>query len=159
MNEMFTLGIEDMLAFLKTINIALIQKRQYSSDLIMAFLKRLSLLALHSPAHFQCGILLFMKKLLNKYPNAKGVIDFNVIGTNEVATKEDERIITNEDPQLLTTVHNLTIYNELVGLIQTSNHKPIIGLINSILDEKALPDQLLNMSPLEICKKVYLQNH
>lgn len=60
MNEISTLHIEDLLAYLKTLNIALIQKRQFSNDLIIAFLKRLSLLALHSPAYFQCGILLLL---------------------------------------------------------------------------------------------------
>jgi len=53
MNEINNLHITDLLAFIKTINIALLQKRQYSNDLMIGFLKRLSLLALHSPAHFQ----------------------------------------------------------------------------------------------------------
>jgi len=156
MNEVSTLNIEDMLAFLKTLNISLIQKRQYSNDLIIAFLKRLSLLALHSPVYLQCGILLFIKKVLTKYPNAKGVIDFNAISTNEVATKEDERIITNEDPQLLTTVHQLSIYHEMVSLAQSSYNKTVLGLVRSILEEKSLPDSLINTSPLEICKSMYI---
>ena len=113
MNEISTLHITDLLAYLKTVNIALIQKRQYSNDLLMAFLRRLSLLALHSPVYFQCGVLLFIKRIINKYPNTKGVIDFGFLGTETTITKEDERIITNEDPQLLINVHQISIYTSL----------------------------------------------
>lgn len=145
-----------MLAFLKTVNIALIQKRQYSNDMVIAFLKRLALICLHSPEHFQCGVLLFMKRVINKYPNAKSVIDFSSIGTNEFVSKEDLRIITNDDPQLLTTTHQLTIYHELICLAETSTNQYITGMVRSILDEKQLPEQLLNITPLELCKKMYL---
>lgn len=108
------------------------------------------------PDYFQCGLLLFMKKVLNKYPSAKGVIDYTSIGTNEFASRDDMKIITNEDPQLLTTTHQLSIYHELTGLAQSSSNKNITGLVRSILDETPLPDQILNTSPLEICKQVYL---
>jgi len=101
MNDISSMHITDLLAFLKTLNIALIQKRQYSNDLMIAFVKRLSLLTMHSPVHFQCGLLLFIRRILNKYPSTKGVVDFNYLENETTITKEDERIITNEDPQLL----------------------------------------------------------
>jgi hypothetical protein len=101
MNEMMNLDISDLLAFLKTLHIALIQKRQYSNDLMIAFVKRLSLLALHSPVYFQCGLLLFIKRILTKYPSTKGIADFNYFENEATISKDDERIITNEDPQLL----------------------------------------------------------
>ena len=149
-------SIEDMLTFLKTINIALIQKRQYSTDLLMCIIKRLAMACLHSPDYYQCGVLLFIKKLITKYPSCKGVIDYTSVGTNEVVTKDDYKIITNEDPQILTTTHNLTIYHELIGLAQSSSNKYVEGLVKSILDERPLPDKLVNTSPLEICKQEYL---
>lgn len=113
MNEIHTINISDLLAYLKTVHIALIQKRQYSNDLMMAFIKRLSLLALHSPVHFQCGLLLMIKKLISKYPNTKGIVDFSYLGNETTISKEDEKILTNEDPQLLTNVHQISIYSTL----------------------------------------------
>lgn len=113
MNEITTLHITDMLAFIKTLNIALLQKRQYSSDLMIAFLKRLSLLALNSPDYFQCGILMLVRRIIGKYPNTKGVLDFNYMGTEGPIAKEDERVLTNEDPQLLANVHQISIYSTL----------------------------------------------
>ena len=113
MNEINNLHITDLLAFIKTINIALLQKRQYSNDLMIGFLKRLSLLALHSPAHFQWGILMIIKKIIGKYPNTKGVVDFNFMGNETQISKEDEKILANEDPQLLSNIHQISIYTTL----------------------------------------------
>ena len=71
------------------------------------------MLALHSPTYFQWGILLFIKKIVDKYPNVKEVIDFNYMGNEELTTKEDERIMTNEDPQLLVNIHQISIYTAI----------------------------------------------
>jgi hypothetical protein len=117
MNEITTLHITDLLAFIKTLNIALLHKRQYSSDLMIAFLKRLSLLALSAPDYFQAGLLMLIRRIIGKYPNTKGVIDFNYMGSEGIIVKEDERILTNEDPQLLSNVHQITIYSSLGKLL------------------------------------------
>lgn len=91
-----------------------------------------------------------LNKVINKYPNAKEVIDFNLIGNEGPSLKEDERLLTNEDPQLLTNVHQISIYSTLACLVQSSPNKTIASLAESILEEKSLPDTLVNTTPLEI---------
>jgi len=128
-SEIDTLHVTDMLALLKTINIALVQKRQYSNDLMTGFLKRLGLLALTSPPHFQSGILMMIKRIISKYPNTKGVVDFNYMGNETATHKEDEKILSNEDPQLLTNVHQISIYTPLISIAQSTCHKVIKDLV------------------------------
>jgi len=56
---------------------------------------------------------MIIKKIIGKYPNTKGVVDFNFMGNETQISKEDEKILANEDPQLLSNIHQISIYTTL----------------------------------------------
>ena len=58
----------DFLAFVKCMTIVFIQRRQYSNDLVSAFVKRLAVVQVHLLGPEQAGVLLLMKQILTKYP-------------------------------------------------------------------------------------------
>lgn len=52
-------------------DIVFISKKQLSSELINAFVKRLALLSVHLLPQYQAGTLYLIKQMLNKYPSAR----------------------------------------------------------------------------------------
>ncbi len=75
--------ITDILAFLKCMSIVFVQRRQYSVDLVNAFLKRMSLVTMHFKGLPLCGILYIIKQILTKYPGARSaMLDWEDEGTS-----------------------------------------------------------------------------
>lgn len=58
----YTLG--DFLAFLKCTHLVFVQKRQFQSEVIVAFVKRLALFQLQLPRAEQAGVLLLIKQMM-----------------------------------------------------------------------------------------------
>lgn len=52
-------------------NIVFIQRRQYSNELVHAFVKRLALLSMHLCGAELVSILYLMKQMITKYPTTK----------------------------------------------------------------------------------------
>lgn len=63
--------MSDFLAFLKCMTIVFITRRQYSNELVSAFVKRLASVQLQLIGPEQAGLLLLIKQILTKYPSAK----------------------------------------------------------------------------------------
>lgn len=67
----------DFVAFLKSMDIVFSKRKQLSTELINAFVKRLASVQVHLPPAWQGPILLLIKTMLNKYPSARSsMLDF-----------------------------------------------------------------------------------
>lgn len=65
------MDLKDFMAMLKCLDIVFVQKKQLSSELVNAFVKRLALLQMHLPPAFQLSVLFLIKQMMNKYPSAR----------------------------------------------------------------------------------------
>jgi hypothetical protein len=61
-------SMSDFLALLKCLTIVFIQRRQYSNDLVAAFMKRMALVQMHLMRSQQSGLLFMIKQMMTKYP-------------------------------------------------------------------------------------------
>lgn len=69
--------VEDYLALIKALHILFIRKKQFSNDLIAAFVKKLAYTCITMPFEVQAGVLLFIKQLLNKTPSMISLLEID----------------------------------------------------------------------------------
>ena len=67
----FDIDTSDFLAFLKCTHLVFVQKRQFQSEVINAFVKRMALFQMHLAPAEQAGVLLLVKQMMAKYPTAR----------------------------------------------------------------------------------------
>ncbi|CDW76954.1 UNKNOWN [Stylonychia lemnae] len=162
----FNYSTTDFLAFLKCMNIVFIQRRQYSNDLVHAFVKRLALLQVHLYDTEQLAILYLMKQIITKYPTTKSsLLEMDEEGINN-AFNSYEGIYKADisDPQLanasqcsiiLELIHTTTLLKGSKNTVSQAAYK----LAKGILLNEALQQEYLGLSALEVMKKVTKENN
>lgn len=154
--------LSDFLAFVKCMTIVFINRRQYSNDLVSAFVKRLAMVSVHLQGPEQAGLLLLIKQILTKYPSSKSsLIELDDEGlSNAFQGPQGLYKADINDPQL-SNASQASIVLELV-LIMSSNlsklkplvYEPSVRLAKSILHNDQLPSEFLGVSGVEAVKKM-----
>lgn len=65
---------KDFTALVKCLDLVFLQKKQLSSELINAFVKRLAILQMHLPPAYQAAVLYMIKQMMNKYSSARSAM-------------------------------------------------------------------------------------
>lgn len=71
----------------------------------------------------------------------------------------DESYVSFPDPQLILNAHLLSVYSELKFMHEEMRHAKVRGLIKSLLDDTAIPNELLNVQPIDIVKDLYREEN
>eukprot|EP00347_Sterkiella_histriomuscorum_P017847 403347746 len=157
----FNYQTSDFLAFLKCMNIVFIKRRQYSNELVHAFVKRLALFQMQITDAEQVSILYLMKQLITKYPSSKScLLELDDDGINN-AFMAYENIYKPDisDPQLANSSQSSII----LELTSTSNlykgtKNPLESycyrLAKGMLLNEALPQEFLGMTALDVMRKI-----
>ena len=146
----------DVLAFLKCAHLIFVTKRSLSTDVLVAFGKRLAILQVHLPKAEQGGVLMLVKQLMQKYPAVRsslldpeedtyGLADTNLLYRADV----NDPCLANAS-QTHCMFEFLYTHNQHVSSQSSLNFK----LARSILFSENLPNECLGLTPLEICKKI-----
>ena len=138
--------MSDFLAYIKCLTIVFIQRRQYSNELVSAFVKKLASIQMQLYGPEQAGLLLLIKQILTKYPPAKSsLIELDDEGlTNAFAGSYGLYKPDINDPQL-SNASQTSIVLELVstfsqtGIRGKGQYEPSIKLCKSILYNDAMP--------------------
>jgi hypothetical protein len=148
-------SVQDFLTFLKCTSIVFLQKRQYSNEVVLAFVKRLIIYAIHMQPYEACSVLLLVKQIFGKYPITKNLLD--VDRDNMPLNSESASVYYRGDigDPALANAGESTIIFELSLL--ASNTQMIKGpatailtqrLAKSILTSDGLPTEVLGKSAL-----------
>ena len=65
------LETKDMLSLLEVLKLVFVRKRQLSTELVNAFVKRLAILQMNLQPNQQAAFLFLIKQIVNKYPSAR----------------------------------------------------------------------------------------
>jgi len=70
-------SVQDFLAYIKCCAIVILQKKQFSNEIVLAFIKRLCVYASFMEKHEQVSVLLLVKLAFSKYPICKSLLDLD----------------------------------------------------------------------------------
>jgi hypothetical protein len=152
----FDFDTSDFLAFLKCAHLVFVQKRQFQTEVINAFVKRLAILQMHLTAPEQAGVLLLVKQMMAKYPSARSCMleaDEDAIDSGFGNPTLQYRPDIN-DPALSNAGQSNALFEFLhtYNLFWGSQSTPNFKLIKSILMSENLPNEFLGLTPLQLVK-------